>query len=190
MDADEPYDLKAPLPGPVGPSDCLTDRELTRMRARYSAEVTMMDRWLGRFMDKMEELNLFEDTLVLFLSDHGVALGEHGFTGKPAYALWPEITDIPFFVRRPDGKGANEESDYHASTHDVAATVLGYLGIEAPEQIQGQDLSGVALGAEPEERSHFTAGYHSFVWTRDERYATVSHNAGSGAEPSDWRDDR
>ena len=186
---DEPYSLKEPFSVIYGPSDYLTDRELERMRARYSAELTMTDRWLGRFMDKLEELNLFEDTLVLYLSDHGVALGEHGFTGKPAYALWPEITDIPFFVRRPDGKGANEESDYHASTHDVAPTVLGYLGIEAPEQMAGQDLSGVALGAEPEERSHFTAGYHSFVWTRDERYAMFSHNDRSGAKLYDVESD-
>ncbi len=186
---DEPYDLKEPFSVIYGPSDYLTDRELTRMRARYSAEVTMTDRWLGRFMDKMEELNLFEDTLVLFLSDHGVALGEHGFTGKPAYVLWPEITDIPFFVRRPDGKGANEESDYHASTHDVASTVLGYLGIERPEQMGGQDLSGVALGNDPEERSHFTAGYHSYTYSRDERYVMFSHNDRSGANLYDLESD-
>jgi arylsulfatase A-like enzyme len=186
---DEPYDLKEPFSVIYGPSDYLTDRELERMRARYSAELTMTDRWLGRFMAKMEELNLFEDTLVLFLSDHGVALGEHGFTGKPAYVLWPEITDIPFFVRRPDGKGADEESDYIASTHDVASTVLGYLGIERPEQMGGQDLSGVAVGSEPEERSHFTAGYHSYTWTRDERYVMFSHNDRSGANLYDLESD-
>jgi hypothetical protein len=47
----------------------------------------------------------------------------------------------------------------------------------------------VALGAEPEERSHFTAGYHSFVWTRDERYAMFSHNDGSGAKLYDLESD-
>jgi arylsulfatase A-like enzyme len=59
------------------------------MNALYSGELTLMDRWLGRFMDKMEELNLFEDTLVLLLSDHGMILGEHGLVGKPHYALYP-----------------------------------------------------------------------------------------------------
>ena len=179
---DEPYDLKEPFSVIYGPSDYLVERELRRMRARYSAEVSMADRWLGRFMDKMEELNLFEDTLVLLLADHGVALGEHGYSGKPAYALWPEITDVPFFIRRPDGKGAGETSEYHASTYDVASTVLGYLGIEAPEQLQGQDLSGIGAGTEPEERSHFTAGYHDHVWTRDERYVMFSRHDGSDAK--------
>ena len=186
---DEPYDLKEPFSVIYGPSDYLEERELTRMRARYSAEVTMADRWLGRLMDKMEEMNLFEDTLVMLLADHGVALGEHGYSGKPAYALWPEITDIPFFVRRPDGKGAGDESDYQASTHDVASTVLGYLGIEKPEQMTGQDLSIIGAGAEPEERDHFTAGYHDHVWTRDDRYVMFCKNDGSGPKLYDIESD-
>jgi len=186
---DEPYDLKEPFSVIYGPSDYLVERELQRMRARYSAEVTMADRWLGRFMDKMEELSLFEDTLVLLLSDHGVALGEHGHTGKPAYALWPEITDVPFFIRRPDGKGAGETSEYQASTHDVASTVLGYLGIEAPEQLQGQDLSTIGVGDEPEERTHFTAGYHDHVWTRDDRYVMFCRHDGVEAKLYDIQAD-
>jgi arylsulfatase A-like enzyme len=186
---DGPYDLKEPFSVIYGPSDYLAERELQRMRARYSAEVTMADRWLGRFMDKMEELNLFEDTLIVLLADHGVALGEHGYSGKPAYALWPEITDVPFFVRRPDGKGAGETSEYHASTYDVASTVLGYLGVEAPGQMQGQDLSEISAGAEPEDRSHFTAGYHDHVWTRDERYVMFSRHDGSDAKLYDVQAD-
>src|SRR3712207_1135623 len=106
---DEPYD-GLELYSPVeGPSSYLTDRQLRRMRTLYAGEVTMADRWLGRFLEKMEELNLFENTLVLLLSDHGVAHGEHGFTGKPSYVLWPEVTDIPFFIRHPEGKARSEE---------------------------------------------------------------------------------
>ena len=60
---DEPYNLKEPFSVIYGPSSYLDHRELERMKARYSAEITMMDRWLGHFLDKMEELNLFENTL-------------------------------------------------------------------------------------------------------------------------------
>jgi arylsulfatase A-like enzyme len=141
----------------------------------------MADRWLGRFLEKMEELNLFENTLVLLLSDHGVAHGEHGFTGKPSYVLWPEVTDIPFFIRHPEGKAAGEVSDYYASTHDVAPTVLGFLGIEPPEAMDGQDLSVLFEGGKPTPREHFTLGYDEYVWTRDDRYVMVSRNDGSGA---------
>jgi arylsulfatase A-like enzyme len=142
----------------------------------------MTDRWLGRFLDKMEELGLFENTLLLLVSDHGVALGEHGYTGKPAYVLWPEITDVPFFIRHPDGKGAGQTSEYIASTHDVASTVLGYLGIDPPEQMAGQDLSVIPDGDPDDDRSHFTAGYHDHVWTTDDRYVMFCRHDGTNAK--------
>jgi arylsulfatase A-like enzyme len=49
------------------------------MRALYSAEVTMVDRWLGRFLGKMEELDLFGNTVLVLLSDHGMPLGSTGW---------------------------------------------------------------------------------------------------------------
>jgi arylsulfatase A-like enzyme len=178
---DEGYEGLEPYSVVYGPRDYLTDRQLQRMKARYAAEVSMSDRWLGRFMDKMEELKLFENTLLMVISDHGVAFGEHGFVGKPAYALWPELTDIPFFIRHPEGAGAGKTSDYFASTHDVAPTILSYLGIEPPEPMDGEDLSVILGGRSPEERSHFSLGYHNYVWARDETYAFFSRNDGTEA---------
>src|SRR3712207_4221640 len=122
------------------------------MKARYAGEVTMVDRWLGNFLDKMEELDLFDNTLLLLIADHGIAHAEHGIAGKPSYALWPEVTDIPFFIRHPEGRGAGEVSDYYASTHDVAPTVLGFLGIEPPRSMDGQDLLAQLEGEDPEPR--------------------------------------
>lgn len=187
---DEPYNLKEPFSVIYGPSDYLAERELARMKARYAGEVTMVDRWLGRFLDTMGELNLFDNTLLILLSDHGVAHGEHGYTGKPSYVLWPEITDVPFFVRYPKGKMAGKRSDYHASTHDVAPTILGSLGIEAPGQMNGQDLSVFFGGGEPEqERKHFTLGYNDHAWARDEDYVMFARNDGSEALLFDVKED-
>jgi arylsulfatase A-like enzyme len=137
----------------------------------------------------MEELKLFENTLLIVLSDHGVALGEHNATGKPFWALWPEVTDIPFLIRHPEGKGAGEASEYYASTHDVAPTVLGFLGIEAQKPMEGQDLSVFFDGGEPEERAHFTLGYNTHAWTRDDRYVMFARNDGAEAKLYDLRTD-
>jgi arylsulfatase A-like enzyme len=186
---DEPYNLKEPFSVIYGPSDYLAPRELERMKARYSGELTMMDRWLGRFLDKMEELNLFENTLLILLSDHGVAHGEHGYTGKPDNVLWPEVTDIPFFIRHPEGKRAGETSEYYASTHDVAPTILGYLGIEPSQELDGQDLSVLTEGGVPEARPHFSLGYNDHVWTRDDRYVMFSTNQGEEPFLYDVQDD-
>jgi arylsulfatase A-like enzyme len=149
----------------------------------------MADRWLGRFLEKMEELNLFENTLLVLLSDHGVAHGEHAYTGKPSYVLWPEITDIPFIIRHPGGKMAGQASDYHASTHDVAPTILGFLGIEPSEGMQGQDLSVLFGGGNPVLRPYFTLGYNDHAWARDERYVMFAKNDGSNALLFDVHED-
>jgi arylsulfatase A-like enzyme len=159
------------------------------MGALYSGEVTMTDRWLGRFLDKMEELNLLENTLLIALSDHGVAHGEHGIVGKTPSSLWPEVTDVPFLIRHPGGKGAGQTSDYYASTHDVAPTILGFLGIEPQQELDGQDLTVMLEDGEPEARPHFTLGYHDHVFTRDEDYAMISRNDGTEAKLYNLRED-
>jgi arylsulfatase A-like enzyme len=175
------YDGPEPFTSIYGRDDYLTERQLRRMRALYAGEVTMVDHWLGRFLDRMDELDLFENTLLILLSDHGHALGEHGYTGKPHYALWPELTDIVFMIRHPEGKGAGETSDYYASTHDVAPTILGFLGVEPVQPMEGQDLSMLLEGRGPEQRPHFTLGYSEFVWARDEGYAMFGRNDGEEA---------
>jgi arylsulfatase A-like enzyme len=178
---DDPYDGREPYSVIYGLSDYLTERELQRMKARYAGEVTMTDRWFGRFLDKMEELGLFENTLLLVIADHGVAFGEHGYTGKPSYALWPEITDVPFMIRHPEGKRGGETSDFYASTHDVAPTILGFLGVEPEQPMDGQDLSVLFDGGQPQERPYFTLGYNDHAWARDDRYAMFAKNDGSNA---------
>jgi arylsulfatase A-like enzyme len=186
---DEPYDGPEPFTSLYGADDYLTERQLRRMRALYAGEVTMVDRWLGRFLEKMEELDLFENTLLVLLSDHGHALGEHGYTGKPHYALWPEVTDIPFLIRHPEGKGAGRTSDYFASTHDVAPTILGFLNVGPRNRMEGQDLSVVFDSKGPEPRPHFTLGYSEFVWARDEGYAVFGRNDGAKARLYDLTND-
>ncbi|HEX4992472.1 MAG TPA: sulfatase-like hydrolase/transferase, partial [Rubrobacteraceae bacterium] len=184
------YEGKDPLNDKYGKDDYLTDRQLMRMRALYSGEVTMADRWLGNFLEKAHELGVMKDTLLVLLSDHGHALGEHGYTGKPHYALWPELTDIVFMLRHPEGKSGGQTSDHYASTHDVAPTILGYLGVEPPSPMEGQDLSAIFDGKSPRSRPHFTLGYSDFVWARDERYAMFGRNDGMRARLYDLRADR
>jgi arylsulfatase A-like enzyme len=175
----ESYEGPRPWSPEYRADDYLTNRQLKRMQALYSAEVTMADRWLGDFLEKAHDLGVMQNTLFVLISDHGIALGEHGITGKVPYALYPELTNITFFVRHPEGKLAGETSDYYASTHDVAPTVLGFLGIEPQKPMEGHDLSVLFKGEEPAERQHFTLGYHDYVWARDESYALIARNDGS-----------
>jgi arylsulfatase A-like enzyme len=187
---DDGYDGPEPIVPEYGDAGWIGERELERMKALYAAEVTMTDRWFGNFLDKMDSTGLSENTLLIVLSDHGVALGEHNATGKPFWALWPELTDIPFFIRHPEGKSAGQTSDHYASTHDVAPTALGFLGMQPQEPMEGQDLTALLDGGDPEQpRPHFTLGYDEYVWTRDDRYVMVSRNDGSEAKLYDLGED-
>jgi arylsulfatase A-like enzyme len=116
------------------------------------------------------------------VSDHGHCLGEHGYTGKPPYALYPELTDTVLMVRHPQGEGAGESSDFYASTHDVAPTILGFLGAEQPEPMDGQDLMPLLEGKEPRHpREHITQGYYRYLCCRDHRRVMFSLSDGSQA---------
>ncbi len=170
-------------------TDYLTDRQLERMRALYAGEVTLVDHWLGRFLDKMNELGLMENTVLIALSDHGILLGEHDTTGKPHEALWPEVVDIPFFIRHPEAKKGGETSTYPASTHDIVSTVFGFLGTRPPEPVEGQDLSVIFDGEEPGPRPYATAGKQNFSWARDELYALIVRNDGQEAKLFDLQRD-
>lgn len=173
-----------------GSSTWLGKEKLDRMHALYSAEVTMVDHWLGNFMDRFDGLNLGENTLLLMISDHGIAFGEHGYAGKVEEALYPELTDVPFFIRHPEGKKAGEASDYFASTHDIVPTVLGALGKEKLDGMNGQDLSVLFEDGTPDDaRPYFTLGYKGHSWARDDRYVMFSKNDGGGAKLFDISSD-
>jgi arylsulfatase A-like enzyme len=184
------YGGREPMVPNYDVSDYLTSAQLERMKTLYSAELTMADKWFGDFMQKMEDLDLLEDTLLLVFSDHGVALGEHGYTGKPFNVLWPEMTDIIYYVRHPEGKGAGQTSDFYASTHDIAPTVLAAFGVPQTQPMDGQDLTPILEGNGPEEeRPHFTLGYDEYSWCRDEDYAMFCINDLSAPKLYDLRKD-
>lgn len=180
-------------PEPIVPNysddSWITQRELDRMRTLYAAEVTMVDHWLGNFLNQMDDFGLMGSTLLLVLADHGVALGEHTATGKPYWALWPELTDVPFMIRHPEGKGAGKTSDFYASTHDIAPTVLSALNIGPPYPLDGEDLGVILDGGTIDSRPHFTLGYNNYAWTRDDKYVMFCVNDGSDAKLYDLEKD-
>jgi arylsulfatase A-like enzyme len=157
----------------------LTRTILRRMRQLYAAEVTLVDTWLGHFLDRLAGLGLAENTLLVLLSDHGVLLGEYGWVGKRYSEMHEELTHVPFMIRHPQGKGKGVTSDYYASTHDVGPTVLSVLGQGVPEHMNGVDLSPLLDGKQPAvRRTHRTASYNTYVSASDGRWLLISDNRG------------
>ena len=78
----------------------MSEAELNHVRALYAAEVTMVDRWVGHFLETIEVLGLREDTAVVLMSDHGHYFGDHGLQGKPwgdLGQLYEPMTHIPLY---------------------------------------------------------------------------------------------
>ena len=129
-----------------GDTDMLSAAELDHIRANFAGEVTMVDRWLGRFVDKLRDLNVLDDTLLVVLSDHGMSLNERGVIGKYEEQVYPELTDIIMLIRDPSGTGAGQVVDEYAYDHDVLPTVLARLGLEPPLPVDGIDLAPAIAG--------------------------------------------
>jgi arylsulfatase A-like enzyme len=171
-----------------GPSDYLSEAELKHLRALYAGEVTMVDRWLGRFLDRARALGMLDDTLLIVTSDHGHQIGEHAITGKVSWGLWYELIDVPLFVRLPDGSGAGTRVDAFAQHHDIAPTVLEALGVQPAAPMDGIDLLELAADRIAP-REHVVSGFNNYVWYRDERYVYIGRNDGTHTQLFDAQTD-
>ena len=186
----DPIASGEPIAPNYGASDYLEEAELQRMRNLYAGEVTLTDKWFGEFMNRMADLDLLDETMLIVFSDHGVSLGEHGYTGKVAEAIWPELKDMTLYIRHPEGKGAGETSDFRASLQDFAPTILGSLDVAAEQEVDGQDLTPILDGGEPgEERPYITLGYDNYSWAEDDDWALSVRNDGAEARLYDLAED-
>jgi len=154
------------------------DLVLDRMRALYAAEVTMTDRWMGALLDRLHDLDLERDTVILLMSDHGIQLGERGWMGKISVALHPELIQVPLVIVDPSRRKAGESSAYLASTHDIAPTLLAMAGVAAPGDLDGHDLSPLFDDKSPPERTFAYGGYSDQHFVRSGRWAYMADNRG------------
>ncbi len=174
---DPDYDGIEPIQPLYGGDDYLDERLLTRTRALYAGELTLADHWMGSFLQRLDELGLADSTLVVFYSDHGHSLGERGVVGKSPSQLYAEMVDVPLVVRHPEGAGAGRTTDFLASLHDLAPTILAATGVAVPAEMEGIDLTPLLAGDEAaQERAVQTAGYNDYVWAGDERMTLIASN--------------
>jgi arylsulfatase A-like enzyme len=132
----------------------------------------------------------------VMLSDHGVLLGERDIIGKSHSNLHRELWKVPFMIRHPERKGDGTTSDYVASTHDVATTLLGAAGLRAPPVMEGEDLTVLFEGGQPKPRTYFTSALKDHVCAFDDDWLLMCNNQGQEqiklfdrrADPRELRD--
>lgn len=157
----------------------LTEEDVALAHATYCGEVTMVDRWIGSLLTKLDVLGLADDTVVLFTSDHGFYFGEHDYFGKAEWVhdpgaqvsedavvptwfsqswlltigwspLYQELTRVPLVVRAPGVVPGRRAA--LTTAPDIPATILDLVGIEPAVDMNGSSFKNVLLGETSEHR--------------------------------------
>ena len=130
--------------------------------AHYWGACTLVDKYAGQILDRLEELGLAEDTVVVYTSDHGDMMGEHRLLGKTTQ--YEGSMRVPLLVRFPGF--APQRIATPTSLVDVLPTLLGLLGVSAPPHLQGVDRRPLLEGGDvaPEEEALIVEwnGFHGY----------------------------
>ena len=168
----------------------LTEDDVGLAHATYCGEVTMVDFWIGRFLGKLDALNLTDNTIVVFTADHGFYFGEHDYFGKaewvhepdatvsensdlPAWLseswlltvqwspLYNEISRIPLMARGPGLTPGHRQA--MTTAPDIAPTILDITGLANPMTMKGESFGGVLTGQKSEHRPFVVSSWPLYM---------------------------
>jgi len=111
----------------------------------YYAAIRNLDDNVGRVLAALEETRQLDNTMIWYFADHGDMMGSHGRMQKSRPE--EESANIPFIVRYPRGVPAGRVSDALIGAVDFMPTLLGFLGVDIPDSVQGDDLNGLLTGS-------------------------------------------
>jgi arylsulfatase A-like enzyme len=114
-----------------------------QMKQVYYAMVTQVDEWVGKLLDELDRKGLTDNTLVVFVSDHGEMMGDHGLNSK--MKMYEGSAHIPMIMRYPGTIPAGTKVVNPVSHHDIFATILDYTGMKISEN-DGRSLKPLIDG--------------------------------------------
>ena len=118
-----------------------TDKERHEFKRAYQACTTFADAQLGKVFDAMDRLELWDNTIVVLIGDHGYHLGEHDWWNK--VTVYELGAHAPMMVRVPGAKGLGKSSEALVEFVDFYPTLLDYAGLEAPHKLSGTSFRNV-----------------------------------------------
>ncbi|HEV2072506.1 MAG TPA: sulfatase [Thermomicrobiales bacterium] len=140
------YDLKYDVPEGLSPY-----KEKVWKYQRYIKDylrcVASVDENVGRVLDYLDEESIAEDTIVIYTSDQGFFLGDHGWYDKRF--MYEESLRMPFVMRYPHEMPAGTVSDAVVTNVDFAPLLLDYAGLETTDRMQGRSFRRIATGDDP-----------------------------------------
>jgi arylsulfatase A-like enzyme len=147
-----------------------TPDEVAHVRAEYAALLSMCDHYMGQILSMMDELELWDDTMLIVCTDHGFLLGEHDWWAKNNMPMWNEVANTPLFIWDPRSRKQGERRQQLTQMIDFPATLLDFFGAPRPESMHGVAL-GETIAHNAPTREAILFGYHGgAVNVTDGRY--------------------
>ena len=156
--------------------------EQKRIKALYFGEVTLVDKWIGKVLEKIKSLGLEDDTVVIFTSDHGTILGELGRLHKGQDLLIKPEVQLPLIIHYPDGLLKGKRITGVVQSIDLMPTLLDILDVDIPDRVEGHSFLPLMKG---EERDLHPEGvitaFGDYVSLRDKRWNYINRYRGENA---------
>ncbi|MCA9891402.1 MAG: sulfatase [Anaerolineae bacterium] len=148
------------------------------MQSEYAALMSMCDHYLGKVLDLMDELGLWNDTMLIVNTDHGYLLGEHDWWAKTRMPWYNELANIPLFIWDPRSSITNQRRNSLVQTIDLPATILEFFGLECPPDMLGQPLRQTIVDDTAVRDYALFGMFNAHVNITDGRYIYMRANEG------------
>jgi len=130
-----------------------TDEKMQSYMSHYYEKILSVERSVGEIVKRLEEKGLADNTVIIYLSDHGTHFGEKQLGAK--WSPYEQSLRIPFIVYDPRSKAKGVVSDEMVLNIDVAPTLLDLAGVSVPETMDGKSMSSLINGKKTDWRKYF-----------------------------------
>lgn len=158
------------------PYDEMTAEDHFYIKAAYAAMIELIDFNIGRLMNALKETGQLENTIVIFMSDHGEMLGDHGLYLKGPY-FYEELVKVPLLISCPGKIRENYVSYALTELVDLSPTLLDFAGTEVETGMQGKSMKKLLEGGDVQDRIHdavYCEYYNAMPWhTQPAAHATM-----------------
>ena len=174
LDIKNPIVPQSPSSPTAANADAISARDAKSLQAAYYAMIKLIDDQVGRILQSLEETGQREQTVILFTSDHGEMLGDHGLIQKGC-RFYEGLVRVPLIASWPGHFETGLKSDALVELLDMVPTLLELAGLNVPDRMQGRSLLPILQGEDSEDhhRDFVRCEYYDAVDLPDGTFATM-----------------
>lgn len=164
------------------------EADYRKSKAAYYGLVSHVDERIGLFIDYLKQNDLYDDSLIIFTSDHGSMLGEHGFVEKWGY-MYDPVIHTPLLIKMPNNQFAGSRKTSFVESIDLLPTLLDILSLPIPDKVQGKSMLPYMREESTQHKERVFAQYYCgslqnrpALMVRDEQWKLTSYPEGHQLE--------